>query len=891
MRFLLLLSVCLAFLAVPSFAQTSGKPAAPAVSSTYGKVFTPKGDLRFLIIFAGFDSPEGKQNASDWPAEPMTAIQSGFDPPRGGNQNAFFFSQNSQFPNNQDPNNTSVSRYFYEMSGGKFRVTADILSNPATGQPERINVDPTGLNSFAEANQRVMEKVKELYNGKIDWSKYDRRTNKPNYKYDNSASAPDQVPDYVVMVYRLSTHWQKDGKMVWPGNIPYGGNAYSIFNGTGQELSIKGTDGKDYQFFPKNGTNAGFTYMTPADTGPSHWKVLFIHELAHELFDSPHSFNTNSVVGNRFQVGNGHGMMKLGELSFSCNAWEAWYLGWVNLLPGHDISPATPPIKPVVLRDFLSYQQALRVAIPHTNPVQYLWIENRQGVSIFDKRNHYGIDGLSDTIPNVPKGLFMYIEDMAPTRHSHYLQNPGSFVQRANRIQMLHAAGNHDYTVQSFMRDPRWWNNWIADLSLKQTPNPLSGGNDLGIVPHDNPEWAADGSKILKPSDGNLSYNTNWNQRGQLEGFQVNKKNGRWTYGHVGAYDPKVPGSTSVAFNQVGQGVGLSYNPVVVPLQTYQQYDPNLTLTPLYLNGISVVIKAIRPDAGGKNAGQEYELEIKYNDTHIRKNQRFTGNVVQRPVPGAPNGYDVNVAQGVTLQINKSGTPNRHRPLPGTQELVNPTTYTCEGKTIFHQETNSTVVLDQGSTFILKPQAKAVLESGAVFLVKGKSQLQLQKGSQFQLKGKSLVAFEETNVSLTGPTLALGNGSRIEVRKGTKLKLTQTLLATGTADIVVLAGGTLEVPTAQVSNVRITVQRGGVLQVPAKAQVQFKGSSTVTVEAGGFLCVAKTAKLVLVEKRNTFKVHKGGIMGAGPGKSAAAAGCATSVKSMVKTGAGSMQQL
>ena len=38
-------------------------------NSIYGEVFTPKGELRALIIFAGFGSFDENQDFKNWPAE------------------------------------------------------------------------------------------------------------------------------------------------------------------------------------------------------------------------------------------------------------------------------------------------------------------------------------------------------------------------------------------------------------------------------------------------------------------------------------------------------------------------------------------------------------------------------------------------------------------------------------------------------------------------------------------------------------------------------------------------------------------------------------------------------------------------------------------------------
>ena len=49
------------FSALSSFSQTK--------SAVNGEVFTPKGDLKALIIFAGFEGHDQNQKIENWPAE------------------------------------------------------------------------------------------------------------------------------------------------------------------------------------------------------------------------------------------------------------------------------------------------------------------------------------------------------------------------------------------------------------------------------------------------------------------------------------------------------------------------------------------------------------------------------------------------------------------------------------------------------------------------------------------------------------------------------------------------------------------------------------------------------------------------------------------------------
>ena len=97
------------------------------VSSSYGKVLSPHGDLRILVIFAGFDGFDHNQPYHNWGYG--NALPS-FD------INQLFFTDFGDFEKyKNDTANTNLSRYYYEHSNAvrRLRIVADIF-------PERINI-------------------------------------------------------------------------------------------------------------------------------------------------------------------------------------------------------------------------------------------------------------------------------------------------------------------------------------------------------------------------------------------------------------------------------------------------------------------------------------------------------------------------------------------------------------------------------------------------------------------------------------------------------------------------------------------------------------------------------------------------------------------------------
>jgi hypothetical protein len=131
-----------------------------------GGVFTPNGDLRVLVVYAGFintsladNDPNqyGFQDAGNWPNKPATnaspatwaawkkSVPEYVDANTGACPQLFF--QNlTDFTTSSSTLN--ISNYYYTMSGGKFKMIGEVFkdplpSSPTYKKPVRINIDLT----------------------------------------------------------------------------------------------------------------------------------------------------------------------------------------------------------------------------------------------------------------------------------------------------------------------------------------------------------------------------------------------------------------------------------------------------------------------------------------------------------------------------------------------------------------------------------------------------------------------------------------------------------------------------------------------------------------------------------------------------------------------------
>jgi hypothetical protein len=79
----------------------------------------------------------------------------------------------------------------------------------------------------------------------------------------------------------------------------------------------------NYQF----SYDCGYTQKT----GSSTFYSLFIHELAHKIYNCPHYAMANNIVGDYFYGQHGWGMMSLNHVFNSALGWERWLLNWIDI--------------------------------------------------------------------------------------------------------------------------------------------------------------------------------------------------------------------------------------------------------------------------------------------------------------------------------------------------------------------------------------------------------------------------------------------------------------------------------------------------------------------------------------------------------------------------------
>lgn len=157
-----------------------------------GGVFTPKGDIRVLVIFVTYGGVYDTMHVDGWSANA--------DRPQWALSNTpSFYCSYTDFNTNiySGENRYNVSDFYYQMSNGSFRMIVDYY-------PSTIHLNPNVATGIGDFHKKILAQIPPSF----DWTPYDNRKNHPNFFYDNSFSSPDSIIDYVVFCHRFNNTWR-----------------------------------------------------------------------------------------------------------------------------------------------------------------------------------------------------------------------------------------------------------------------------------------------------------------------------------------------------------------------------------------------------------------------------------------------------------------------------------------------------------------------------------------------------------------------------------------------------------------------------------------------------------------------------------------------------------
>lgn len=664
-------------------------------NTEYGGVFTPKDEFRALVIFAGFGAPYDNMDVAGWPTGSNTF-------PNSYNDNKTFYSLTTQFDAVATANDAkNVSRFYYEMSKGNFKFMADIY-------PTRINVNFDGATNWDQMNKKVLEKMK-LDDPNFDWSKYDNKTNFPNYLSDNSNSSPDDKPDYVIICYRYTS------AIGAPSNV-------GSWDGSGGGYSRMGLNPNNFTYNGYSFDGAGFTFPS-ASTDPF---TLFLHEIGHELYGCPHYANQNGVVGDFYFAENSYGMMNINSSACSsANAYERWLLGWTkleangvnsNLKSATDLNSSGT----YQLRDFITTGDALRIKISDRDGLnQYLWLENHQGTSIFDTRawNRQN-NGCEQPFPASPTGLFAYYENINDDKTA-----PKSFNSFGgpNGIKILNALGNFNFSISGLPSYP--CNIWSDETSNRNPIYNFIQLNENCFVGNSRVQ----GLRFDFNNDNKILLRNFGNNRNEIDGLPNE------TYGNIktnGIIDYLDMGG-NMNFD-VGRKIGIGSNPAISNRPIFDQSSNKLS--PYYINNISFEVLE-------KLTNGDIKVKIRFDDNEIAQNRIWAGNIVLPDVSNNAN-PDLVLKENIILTYTKNGTSDRTTKHPFTGDFTNPSLFELASNSNLILKPNATLIIEKGSTFILNSNAILEISDGAKVKIQTGASINIKSGAKLIVRGKGKLQIE-----------------------------------------------------------------------------------------------------------------------------------------------------
>lgn len=720
----------------------------------YGNHFTPKGELRSLIVYVAFEGYTDF-NIGDWKAfdpgnlDPLNdnnglpvIIDNGYS----SNYNFHYEGDGYLFRNGADFSNASfmgdhnyagISKMLYQISdpSDPFLFTAETFTD-SSGIPVLVIIDPSDYSGggWSALNRMAVEKMKEINLG-FDLSLFDQRENSPRYNFDNSQTQPDGVVDNVIFYYRFQggggSFSDLDNHI--PGIHNWSGSrgGYWGSSGVGNE-SIGSTQ------FP----NRSFNICS----GGGDTRGLFLHELGHAWFDASHTAGANGVSGHRFCIP-ACGISSTGNsipmTQPMLNPWERWYVGFIEPQEVYGTQSGTI----VTLRDYINYGDVARIKIPFSGENgqdQHLWISNHTGENAFDDHRWEGsnIGPGSKILPNSGLGVFMMVEDIATGRNFVNLFTPG-----ANGFKFLNASGNHDF---KWDRDePFILNNWGNKLYLMQRheQNPVSGNHGWMRVRED---LGLSGSIQFSSKANNPGSSTNEGRSILRE--EVNG-NDEITYRGFGVFDSGQESNLRNPFFNEGDLLQIGENPFVL---NYPRYTNN-TYDPFYLNGLSIEVLSIDDThQPGHPDFRKATLKVKSGFTLLEKSIRLAGNIVLPDITNDTEA-DLIVQTARTITLDLSGTNERQTLHPESGGFVNPTYFRIDENAELRMKSSTALDVKEYSSLILSENSTLYLEGNGVVDIHETSKLVIEggsiwlgEGSEIRIRG-DLIIDDDTYFSFDGP--------------------------------------------------------------------------------------------------------------------------------------------
>jgi hypothetical protein len=668
--------------------------------SKYGYQLPTEGTVRVLVIFAEIVQTGTCTGASYGPSD--GAWVSGPSAPINAD--------NYLDPNVIPSPLTKLSRYYKDMSLGELKVVGDYF--------DRTVQVPCTLFSSMSNESAINQLNTELIAAGITTTKHGLTINAfDNYQNGTSGTlrspgSPDGNIDATVII--------------WRNHPSFGcGAGYGVGNYLSEPLLTKTCN-----------------LYGAWDGCPSSWATnydsFFVAEFFHALFG-----------GNNFHTGGGaaaSSFMFDGVASFSTTAqngsasntvcgWDRNFMDWrgtrnyrisaldqTNTEVPADITIASHPnTSYFVLRDFVTYGDAIRIKLPHLNwqvngdtKNQYLWIENHQSgktlTSEFDKNK--------GCLP-WSAGIYAYIQVGKEVISGSNIYSSSPYAA-PNALKdwlfPLCAEGNFDHyyeyaTENQNAMNCAWNNNSLPYSQIypnnTKKANPFTGYNDLY-------------GRIDSDQDGTFDAGDTWQPVFQKY----------LTTPNASPPNPTIPwwGDGLDAFTANGQKISIGTNPSSATVLTNTQgFTPPMQdyeNETIRLNNLSVeIINNNYYNDPNTNNRKAILVAIRWDDKDIASNVRWCGNITAAKDINDPSNRNtqINVLSLKKITLDRGLSPTRlvstlengnyYFTRPTTLHLMTGSSLTFQNSSSMDVINGSTLHLMAGSNTIIGPNSSINIDA------------------------------------------------------------------------------------------------------------------------------------------------------------------------------------
>ncbi len=662
-------------------------------NSTHGWHLSPHGTIRVLVLFAEIDwdtdpsRDPAPKDLGHWPAGELPTWRDDlFD------------------PHPQQPPVAQVSRYYHDISLGRYQVLGDYLDRLITiRQSECPTVtNAHGIGSLAARVANATGTLTTRHG--LDIADFDhwRDGGQPGMPREHAPDDPHRY-DHVMVIVRNSglTHGQGSTD---PGSI---GRLFGYESDT--QSRFGGMNGLPFE--------------------------ILKHEFNHLLLggNNFHSGGGNAAQFNSFfmPLQGGHSMMGAsGSAMMTAAGWDRDRLGWraqgaMHRLNARDAGgrPVSGDLDPLagdtgvfLLRDFVSTGDVIRIRlpfIPEDNYQQWLWLENHQGSGFNGSPTdvfHYQHRPCMDTL--VP-GMSATIQVDRELR-----SGPDLFSGHADYLRPLPANGLFDLTLfgEAVSDCPYGGQRSIAYAMEPARANPFTG----------NHEWEL--PLVDRNNDGKLA-------RGEHLVPNTRMVNG------VARDRAAFYGRNDHLFRSGGNSaIGMATNPALVPQLTLvsnatralHKGAPDVRAT--YLNGLRVEL------LDGAPSGM-LKVHVRADDTMVDRDVRWCSDSIVLPPLRGRDGRSLTVLNGATLLIDRSLTPTRYdepERAHGHTYFAPPTRFTLQSAAHLLVRSGARLELRRGSVLHVLPGACLQVEDGAQLVMDNDCRIILNGDGRLVVKRKTL---------------------------------------------------------------------------------------------------------------------------------------------------------